>query len=112
MKRRFDLKGYLLFPSVLSEEDMAPIRAQCEALRSDHETLPPAARCPLGGAADEPIDHPVMLRVLHGIIDDETEKLRQKTAFSYRTMGDGYRGWNPHAGGRSVNPNYCIASRR
>lgn len=103
----FDLKGYLLFPSVLSEKDMAPLRAQCEALRRDRETLPPGARCLPGGAASELIDHPAVLRVLHAIIDDETEKLRCENCFlSYRTIDDGHRGWNPHAGGRSVNPNY------
>ena len=31
----FDLKGYILFPAVLSEDEIAPIKAQCEKLRTD-----------------------------------------------------------------------------
>ncbi len=33
----FDLKGFLLFPAVLSETEMAPLRVQCLALRQDKE---------------------------------------------------------------------------
>ena len=103
----FDLKGYLLFPAVLSEEEIAPIKAQCEQLREDPEGLPAADRKLPGGAASVLIDHPAVLRVLHQIIDDETEKLRCENCFlSYRYQGDDHRGWNPHAGGKSVNPNY------
>jgi len=39
----FDLKGYLLFPAVLSAEELAPLKEQCKKLRQDKETLPPAA---------------------------------------------------------------------
>lgn len=103
----FDLKGYLLFPAVLSEEEIAPIRAQCEQLREDPEGLPAADRKLPGGAASVLIDHPAVLRVLHQIIDDETEKLRCENCFlSYRYQDDGHKGWSPHAGGKSVNPNY------
>lgn len=103
----FDLKGYLLFPAVLSEAEMAPIRAQCEALRNDKESLPPEAQNLPGGPASELIDHPAVLRVLHQIIDEDTEKLRLENCFlSYRYQGDGHKGWDPHAGGKSVNPNY------
>ena len=103
----FDLKGYLLFPAVLSEQEMAPLRAQCAALRGDKESLPPAARNLPGGAAASLIDHPAVLRVLHQIIDDDTEKLRLENCFlSYRERGDAHKGWDPHAGGKSVNPNY------
>ena len=47
----FDLKGYILFPAVLGEDEMAPIKEQCEILRSDRESLPPADRKLPGGAA-------------------------------------------------------------
>ena len=47
------------------------------------------------------------MRVLHTIIDDGIEKIRLEGAFlSYRFKGDNHRGWTPHAGGKSVNPNY------
>ena len=103
----FDLKGYILFPAVLSEDELAPIKAQCEKLRTDKASLPPDARCLPGGPASVLIDHPAVMRVLHTIIDDEIEKIRLEGAFlSYRFKGDNHRGWTPHAGGKSVNPNY------
>ena len=71
----FDLKGYLLFPAVLSAEE------QCEKLRQDKESLPPAERKLPGGAASVLIDHPAVMRVLHQIIDEETEKLRCESCF-------------------------------
>ena len=36
-----DLRGYILFPAVLSAQEMEPLRTQCEALRRDPEQLPP-----------------------------------------------------------------------
>ena len=81
----FDLKGFILFPAVLSAEEIAPIKEQCEALRQDPESLPPAGRKLPGGAAEVLIDHPAVMRVLHEIIDDETEKIRCENCFlSYR----------------------------
>jgi len=48
------------------------------------------------------------MRVLRQIIDDETEKLRCGSCFfwGYRYHDDGHKGWGPHTGGKSVNPNY------
>ena len=77
----FDLKGYLLFPAVLSAEEIAPIKEQCEKMRQDKESLPPAERKLPGGAASLLIDHPAVMRVLHQVIDDETEKLRCESCF-------------------------------
>ena len=78
----FDLKGYILFPAVLSDDEMAPIVEQCEKLRTDRDSLPPEARCLPGGPASKLIDHPEIMRVLHTVIDDETEKIRLEGAFS------------------------------
>lgn len=103
----FDLKGYILFPEILSLDEIAPIKEQCEKLRTDKDSLRPDERCLPGGAASVLIDHPAIMRVLHSIIDDEDEKIRLEGAFlSYRYTDDGHRGWTPHAGGKSVNPNY------
>lgn len=103
----FDLKGYILFPAVLSEEEIVPIKEQCIQLRTDRESLSPEARCLPGGASSVLIDHPAIMRVLHSIIDDETEKIRLEGCFlSWREQDDGHKGWTPHAGGKSVNPNY------
>jgi hypothetical protein len=103
----FDLKGYILFPGVLSEEEIAPIKEQAQTLHDDRESLSPGEQCLPGGPTSVLIDHPAVLRVLHSIIDDDDEKIRLENTFlSYRHIDDGHRGWTPHAGGKSVNPNY------
>jgi hypothetical protein len=103
----FDLKGYIVFPAVLSADEIALIKEQCDKLRQDKQSLPPAAQCLPGGAASMLIDHAAIMRVMHSIIDDETEKIRLEGAsLSYRYQGDERKGWSPHAGGRTLNPNY------
>lgn len=103
----FDLKGYILFPSVLSDDEIAELKDQCERMRNDPESLPPEARQLPGGAASMLIDHPTTMRTLHTVIDDDTEKIRLENAFlSYRVKGENPGNWSPHAGGKSVNPNY------
>ena len=82
----FDLKGYLLFPAVLSEDELAPIKAQCKKLRTDKASLPPEARCLPGGPASVLIDHPAIMRVLHTVIDDETEKSQNTVGFSAKCI--------------------------
>jgi hypothetical protein len=109
----FDLKGYILFPAVLSPDEIAPIKEQCEKYRQDRQSLPLEAQCLPGGPVSALIDHPAIMRVLHSVIDDETEKIRLEGAsLSYRCQGEQHRGWNPHAGGKTVNPNYSSMSRR
>lgn len=106
-KTLFDLKGYLLFPGVLSADEIDPLKKQCDLLRTDPEALPPSERKLPGGHASILIDHPAVMRVLHAIIDDDTEKIRCENCFlSYRQRADSHEGWLPHAGGKSVNPNY------
>ena len=65
----------MLYPAVLRAEELGPLKEQCEKLRQDKESLPPAERKLPGGAASVLIDLPAVMRVLRQIIDDETEKL-------------------------------------
>ena len=100
----FDLKGFILFPAVLEDGQIATIREQTRRLREAPESLPPAQRQLPGGAAAALIDHATVMRVLHTVIG-KTEKMRLENCFlAHRERGDGK--WNPHAGGRTVNPNY------
>ena len=86
----FDLNGYILFPSVLTEDEMSPIRDQIESLRDSPDSLPHSDRKLPGGPASVLIDHPATMRILHGIIDDDTEKIRCENCFlSYRHTEDG-----------------------
>ena len=64
----------MLFPAVLRAEELGPLKEQCEKLRQDKESLPPAGRKLAGGGSSVLIDLPAVRRVLRQIIDDETEK--------------------------------------
>jgi hypothetical protein len=102
----FDLRGYLLFPAVLSAEELAPIKAQALALRQDRDSLPAAHRRLPGGPASALIDHPKVMDVLNTVIS-RTDKVRCENCFlAWRERDEGAGQWRPHAGGRSVNPNY------
>lgn len=106
-KIRFDLKGYLIFPGVLDGDEIGRLKEQTERIRTDPESLPPAERQLPGGASSMLIDHPAVMRVLRSVIDPDVEKIRLESAFlSHRERDDGHAGWNPHAGGRTLNPNY------
>jgi hypothetical protein len=103
----FDLKGYILFPAVLGGDELEALKQHCEKYRLDKTSLPPEQQCIPGGPLAALIDHPAIMRVLHSVIDDQTDKIRLETAFlSHRHRDDGHKGWNPHAGGKTVNPNY------
>ena len=102
----FDLKGFLLFPAVLSEDEIAAVKDQSLRIEHEPESLPAAERRLPGGAAATLIDHPAVMRILHGIIG-KTDKIRLESAFvNYRERDDTRRPWSPHAGGRTLNPNY------
>jgi hypothetical protein len=104
-KLRFDLKGFILFPAVLSADEIRRLKDQVDRIRTDPESLPPAERQLPGGAVSMLIDHPAVMRVLRTIIEEDVEKIRLENAFvSHRDKGEAR--WSPHAGGRTLNPNY------
>ena len=43
-KVRFDLKGYLLFPAVLSAQQIGILKDQTERIRTHAQSLPPGQR--------------------------------------------------------------------
>ena len=77
----FDLKGYLLFPAVLSAEELVPLKEQCEKLRQDKESLPPAERKLPGGAASVLIDHPAVMRVCNKLLTKRRRNCAAKAVF-------------------------------
>ena len=104
MKYRFDLQGYLVLPGILEPEQISLMRDHLETLRNDPESLPPAMRSPLSGPCEQLISHPVVMDILYHIIG-KLEKIRLENAFyDFRELG--HQRWDPHAGGRTVNPNY------
>lgn len=112
----FDLKGYLIVPAVLNEEEIARLKDQTRRLRDHPETVPSSERLP-GGAASMLIDHPAVMRALQTVIDPDYASIRLEVVHStYREKGgrnlqgsgelDPAKIWDPHEGGRTVNPVY------
>jgi hypothetical protein len=103
----FDLKGYVVLPAVLPEAEVAELREFVLRQKNEPESLPPHQQHLPGGLAERLIDHPAVMDVLFDVIDNDLEKIRLENIFlSYREAGDG-REWQPHAGGRTTNPNYA-----
>jgi len=100
----FDLKGFLVLPGVLKDDEVQGLKVQVEKIRTDPASLPPHQRALPGGAAEFLIDQPALMDILHVIIG-KTEKIRME-ACHYTRRANGEGEWRPHAGGRTVNPNY------
>jgi hypothetical protein len=102
----FDLKGYVVKPAVLSVDEVEELKAFVLRQKNEPESLPPHQRRLPGGPFEKLIDHPAVMDVLLDVIDSDVEKIRLENVFlSYREPGDSR--WDPHAGGRTTNPNYA-----
>ena len=64
-KYLFDKDGWLLMPGVLSEADCAVMRAFCEQLHHDPESIPESERSVLGGPLQSLTDHPLVVGFLN-----------------------------------------------
>jgi hypothetical protein len=64
----FDLKGWLLIPSVLQPDEIREIKEFLDALQFNPESLPERERHVCGGASSQLLDHPVIVGVLNEII--------------------------------------------
>lgn len=101
----FDLKGFFVIPGVLSQAELAAVRAHIDAYAGDPDSLPAAQRSPLAGPAEFLIDHPRVMGILQEVIDPDPERVRLESVFvSRRGAGDQSDPWRPHAGGTSLHP--------
>lgn len=102
----FDLKGYIVKPAVLNEDQVKVLKDFVLRQKNEPGSLAPHERHLPGGPVADLIDHPVVMDILLNVIDRDLEKIRLENVFlSYREMGESQ--WNPHAGGRTTNPNYA-----
>lgn len=102
----FDLKGYIVKPAILKTQEIELIKEFVLRQKNNPESLPLHERSLPGGAFAPLIDHPAVMDVLSDVIDPDTDKIRLENIFlSYRKPGEGK--WQPHAGGRTTNPNYA-----
>ncbi|MBW3624994.1 MAG: phytanoyl-CoA dioxygenase family protein [Armatimonadetes bacterium] len=102
----FDLKGYIVKPAVLSEDEVEELTSFVLRQRSDPGSLPPHERQLPGGVFERYIDHPAVMDVLLDVIDKDVEKIRLENIFLSCREGE-ESPWSPHAGGRTTNPNYA-----
>ena len=64
----FDLKGWLLIPSVLQPDELREIKEFLDTLQFNPESLPERDRHVCGGACSQLLDHPTVVGVLNEII--------------------------------------------
>lgn len=101
----FDLKGFLVIPSVLSDEEIQTVRAHVDKVSKDPESLPEYHRAPMAGPAEFLIDHPRVMGILQQVIDPKPERIRLESIFvSNRSIDDDKDPWKPHAGGTGLHP--------
>ncbi|MBM3262357.1 MAG: phytanoyl-CoA dioxygenase family protein [candidate division Zixibacteria bacterium] len=102
-KYLFDMRGWLMFPGVLSAGEVAEMTAFCTQLKHHPESIPEAQRSALGGPLQKLVDHPVVVGFLNEFLahpelsSQACYGFRQESCnLFYRTKGDGNFG--PHNG--------------
>lgn len=98
----FDLKGWLLFPGVLSDDEIKDVKEHAFALRDKRDSLDPVDRYSLAGPAQILLDHPAILGVLRDILGRD----RHEGCYGFRCENSflmvrsaGQDGLEPHGGG-------------
>ncbi len=101
----FDLKGFLVIPGVLSDEETRAVRDHTEILLRDPESLPEHHRAPIAGPAEFLIDHPRVMGLLETVLAPKREHIRLESVFvSSRSADSSQDPWRPHAGGANLHP--------
>ena len=82
----FDLKGWLLIPSVLQSAQIDAVKAHLEALANNRPSLDLVDRYSLSGPAQILLDHPAIVNILEEILghsrDEESYGFRCESSFS------------------------------
>ena len=88
-KYAFDLRGWLLVPGVLSDEEMAPMREHIIRLHTDPDSIPEKDRSPLGGPCVSLVDHPVVVSFMNEFVynpftDGEKRPIGSQHCYGFR----------------------------
>ena len=67
-KYLLDLKGWIVFPGLLSPDELEPILEQQWKFLNEPESLPPDERNSVGGPSQVLLDHPVIVGMLNEIL--------------------------------------------
>ena len=99
----FDMRGWLLVPGVLSEDDLEEMREFCLRLHNEPDSIPEHERSPLGGPMQKLADHPVVVGFMHEFVafpplsrNDCYGFRMESCSLFYRQAGDGQ--FAPHNG--------------
>lgn len=108
LKYRFDVKGWVLLPALIPEDQLVAIRAHQLAFMYDRDSLPLEQRDNHGGPSQVLLDHPAVVGVLNeilshqGLASEECYGFRfDHTYTSHRTAG--HDNWRPHGGSGFFN---------
>ena len=103
----FDLKGFLVIPNVLTDEEIRTVCEHTEIYAKNPESLPEHHRTPIAGPAEFLIDHPRVMGILQEVIDPRRERIRLESIFiSSRSAGNTGNQWRPHVGGTNLQPSF------
>ena len=101
----FDLKGFLVIPGVLTDQEIQTVREHLEVLLKDPERLPGHLQAPIAGPAEFLIDHPRVMGLLQEVIHPDRDRIRLESVFiSGRSIKNSENQWRPHVGGTNLDP--------
>ena len=98
---RFDLTGFLVRESVLTNEEVGAIRDQILRIRDDPQSLPEAERAVPSGPSAILVDHPKVVEVLNEIIGPE---VRLENSYAIWREKDERHGGLHGGGDRQLDP--------
>lgn len=107
-KYLFDLKGFILLPALLSEEELVLIRAHQMKFLYERESLPPDERDNHGGPSQILLDHPAVVGVLNEVLSHQALASEECYGFRYDHTYTSHRqaghdNFGPHGGGGYFN---------
>ena len=107
-KYLFDLKGFILLPALLSEEELVLIRAHQHKFLYERESLPPHERDNHGGPSQILLDHPAVVGVLNEVLSHQALASEDCYGFRYDHTYTSHRqaghdNFGPHGGGGYFN---------
>lgn len=103
-KYLFDLKGWLILPDLLSQEQVAAVREHQMKFLYERDKLPPNQRDHHGGPSQVMLDHPVIVGIFNEILGNQGLATEECYGFRYDHTWTSHRktgndAFNPHGGG-------------
>lgn len=107
-KYRFDVRGWLLLPALLSEQELGPIRQHQMTFLNERDSLPLDERDHHGGPSQVLLDHPAIVGILNEVLSQQSLASEECYGFRYDHTYTSYReaghdNFNPHGGGGFFN---------